>query len=91
MTSLPTAGQPDCGRPSDPAISRSGPSLPGRPWCGSWAGHEQLPGAVDALDGPFLDVEADLRLLMCPSCQAARGHGSAPLLAAYDPGQPYLQ
>jgi hypothetical protein len=41
-------------------------------------------------DGPFLDVEAGLRLRMCPSCQAARGHG-APLLAAYDPGQPYLQ
>jgi hypothetical protein len=41
-------------------------------------------------DGPFLDVEAGLRLLMCPSCQAARGLG-APLLAAYDPGQPYLQ
>jgi hypothetical protein len=30
-------------------------------------------------DGPFLDVEAGLRLLMCPSCQAARGHGTAPL------------
>jgi len=42
-------------------------------------------------DGPFLDVEAGLRLLMCPSCQAARGHGTAPLLAAYDPGQPYMQ
>jgi hypothetical protein len=41
-------------------------------------------------DGPFLDVEAGLRLVMCPSCQATRGHGSAPL-AAYDPGQPYLQ
>jgi hypothetical protein len=23
-------------------------------------------------DGPFLDVEAGLRLLMCPSCQAAQ-------------------
>jgi hypothetical protein len=41
-------------------------------------------------DGPFLDVEAGLRLLMCPSCQAARGLGDE-LLAAYDPGQPYLQ
>jgi hypothetical protein len=42
-------------------------------------------------DGPFLDVEAGLRLLMCPSCQAARGLGTAPLLAVYHPGQPYLQ
>jgi hypothetical protein len=41
-------------------------------------------------DGPFLDLEAGLRLLMCPSCQAARGLGGE-LLAAYDPGQPYLQ
>jgi hypothetical protein len=28
---------------------------------------------------------------MCEDCQAARGHGAEPLLAAYDPGQPYLQ
>jgi hypothetical protein len=29
---------------------------------------------------------------MCPDCQTARGgHGPEPLLAAYDPGQPYLQ
>jgi hypothetical protein len=28
---------------------------------------------------------------MCERCQAARGHGPEPLLAAYDPGQPYLQ
>jgi hypothetical protein len=28
---------------------------------------------------------------MCPSCQAARGHGSDELEAAYDPGEPYLQ
>jgi hypothetical protein len=27
---------------------------------------------------------------MCPSCQAARGLGDE-LLAAHDPGQPYLQ
>jgi hypothetical protein len=25
------------------------------------------------------------------TCQAARGHGPEPLLAAYDPRQPYLQ
>jgi hypothetical protein len=41
-------------------------------------------------DGPFLDVEAGLRLLMCPNCQATRGLGDE-LLAAYDPGQPYMQ
>jgi hypothetical protein len=40
--------------------------------------------------GPFLEVEGGLRLLMCPRCQAARGHGGE-VLAAYDPGQPYLQ
>lgn len=44
--------------------------------------------------GPFLEVEGGLRLLMCRACQAARD-GSVgpepPLLAAYDPGQPYLQ
>jgi hypothetical protein len=44
-------------------------------------------GTTDEL---FLDVEAGLRLLMCPSCQAARGLG-VELLAACDPGQPYLQ
>jgi hypothetical protein len=41
-------------------------------------------------DGPFLQVEVGLALLMCPSCQAARGHG-AELLAHHDPGQPELQ
>jgi hypothetical protein len=41
--------------------------------------------------GPFLEVEVGLRLQMCPDCQAARGHGPEPLLAAYDPGEPYLQ
>jgi hypothetical protein len=41
--------------------------------------------------GPFREVEAGLRLQICPDCQAARGHGPEPLLAAYDPDQPYLQ
>ena len=41
--------------------------------------------------GPFLEVEGGLRLLLCPACQTARGHGPQELEAAYDPGQPYLQ
>jgi hypothetical protein len=40
--------------------------------------------------GPYLDVEGGLRLLMCARCQVARGL-AVELLAAYDPGQPYLQ
>jgi hypothetical protein len=43
-------------------------------------------------DGPFLEVEGGLSLLMCVDCQAARGAGSTdPLTAHYDPGQPYLR
>jgi hypothetical protein len=44
-----------------------------------------------ATTGPFLEVGGGLKLLMCERCQAARGHGPDELLAAYHPGQPYLQ
>lgn len=43
-----------------------------------------------ATTDPFLEVGGGLKLWMCERCQAARGHGPEPLLAAYDPGQPYL-
>jgi hypothetical protein len=43
-----------------------------------------------ATTGPFLEVGGGLRLWMCERCQAARRHGPEPLLAAYDPGHPYL-